>query len=388
MGCSRSWTGAAVLLAATALAVGAATPAAARNECADDDTYCLASSALRNTNAVRAKRGKPPLAMGPATLLTNTVGHSKVLATNQAAGLVHQTFPDIAAAADCGNAFFSAENLCMYGPHADDGDVTAESITNLENSPPHLKNTLSEADFVTTGVYIDNEKLVWVTQVFGSWTDTEEGRQCTSMAAREPTYGGGGGDNGEEEATPTPAYPVQTQPAYPVETPIVTPAPYAPAVTLSLGSPCSSDSQCDTAAGAYCRAGWETSAAGGVRARCRTFAAPCAACAADTAVCWEGYTCTPDGVGGGTCMAAGDMDGRVNCDAPNDGGSDDGSSDDDDDSDNGGSGSGGTDYYGSDYYGSGGGGVYVPRRNVYGYGVQRDTYGSVVYFRRGGRRSR
>lgn len=413
MGSFRGWTGATVLLSATALAVGAVSPAAAANECANTDASCLASSALRNTNAVRAKRGKPPLTMGPASLLTNTVGHSKKLADNAGGygdDLVHQKFPDIAAAADCGNAFFSAENLCMYAPYSEDGDITAQAITNLENSPPHLKNTLSEVDFVATGVYVDSKKAVWVTQVFGSWTDTTERRQCSAMDAGETFYGGGndGGGNEEETAVPTSTLPVETPRVYPVETPSADPvetqpaysvdvpvSTLAPSALLPLGTPCDNDSQCNMASGAYCRGGWETGAEGGVRARCRTFAAPCASCAADTMACWEGYECTPDAAGGGMCKATGDMEGRVNCDMPNgggyngDGNSAAGGNDDEGDagSGDGGSGDNRSGDSRSGYYRSGSG-VYIPGRSVYGSGVSPGTYGSVSTYQGGGRGAR
>ncbi|GAB0491929.1 hypothetical protein MMPV_003185 [Pyropia vietnamensis] len=397
MGCSRGWTGATIVLAATALAAGAVTPAAAANECANTDYSCLTSSALRNTNAVRAKHGKPALTLGPASLLTNTVGHSKKLADNAGRtdeDLVHQPFADIYAAVNCGNVFFNAENLGMYAPCPDNGDVTAQSITNLENSPLHLKNILSDCDFVTTGLYIDSKKGVWVTQVFGSWTDTTTEQKCSAMNVGETNYGGGndGGNSGEEAAVPTPAYPaavpsssdVEPQPSDPVETPIYTPAPSA--TVLPLGALCNSDMQCDAATGAYCRAGWETGAEGGVRARCRTFAAPCATCSSDTMACWEGYECTPDDAGAGTCKAVGDTEGRVNCDAPSDSEyiGDDGRGDagsGDNGSIDSGSGDGGSNYYrpGVDTYNS------VP--SVYGPRVAPDTYGSVSFFRRN-RRSR
>jgi len=184
----RSWAGraapAVAVLAATALAAAVATPAAAANECGRTDTFCLAESALRNTNAVRAKRGKGALTQGPAALLYNTVAHSKRMA--DAGTGYHQKFPDIDEDCNCGNTFFNAENVGMYSPAATTGDVTAQSIINLENSPRHLENTVNDkSDFVTTGVFVTADGGVWVTQVFGYWTESTDGRMCAVMIKGE-----------------------------------------------------------------------------------------------------------------------------------------------------------------------------------------------------------
>jgi len=391
----RSWAGraapAVAVLAATALAAAVATPAAAANDCARTDTFCLAESALRNTNAVRAKRGKGALSQGPAALLYNTVAHSKRMSDSGTG--YHQKFPDIDEDCNCGNTFFNAENVGMYSPAESTGDVTAQSITNLENSPLHLKNIVNDkSDFVTTGVYVTADGAVWVTQVFGYWTDSTDGRMCSSMVKGEAggvvdgpprgvtagedvdaaftvgpvappdggddSYGGGddngggngggyggdyGGGYGDDYgggyggsyggATATPAPSAAAEPVY---TPApATPVPDGPTGTTSgagpttkaLGAECGSDAECDTASGAYCRLGWETGRTDGTRSRCRVFVAPCAPCASDEQVCWMGYECTSMSSGGGQCMPVGDVAGKVACDETGGGSPADGGSD-------------------------------------------------------------
>ena len=156
----------------------------ANKSCTDGDIDCWCLEAMKITNDIRAKAGKGPLKAGPVAMLKNAVDHSKDMSSTL--GMVHQDLSEATDKVGC-DVFIPGENVAWFS--GSDEDPTKKLMKQWEESPPHLKNILSDnPDYVAIGIFTGSDGATWGTQTFGQ----SDGSKC-------PMVGGGGGEGGGDQ---------------------------------------------------------------------------------------------------------------------------------------------------------------------------------------------
>ena len=137
--------------------------------CTSSDFKCMNRAALEYLNSIRNKLNLQPMQMGTRLMLEIAMHHSKAL--SKRGSLFHQDLKRVSLGC---SSFFSAENVAqnhVYFSQRTPFDAASMCIEQFVNSPEHYSNMISEgiSQFVM-GVYIDDRKYIWCTQIFATGT--------------------------------------------------------------------------------------------------------------------------------------------------------------------------------------------------------------------------
>lgn len=144
--------------------------------CASSDFKCMNRAALEYVNDIRDNLNLQPMQMGTRLMLKIAMHHSKAL--RKRGSLFHQDLKKVSLGC---SSFFSAENVAqnhVYLSNRTPFDAAAMCIEQFVNSPKHYSTMISEdlSQFVM-GVYIDERKYIWCTQIFAKETQFST-RKC------------------------------------------------------------------------------------------------------------------------------------------------------------------------------------------------------------------